>query len=149
MLDTIPPIPLFDGLEPEQVAMLKALFEPVHYPPGATIITQGEIAVHLYLTIKGEAVIHYKPYDGPSLVITRLHAGDVFGWSAVIGSRFYTSTIVSETEVDVIRIKGSAVLSLLENHPETGRIILDRIVCSVSPRWQDAHEQVEALLNSR
>ena len=149
MLDTLPRIPLFEDLEPEQVAMLKSLFEPVSYPPDTTIITQGEVAIYLYLIIKGIVAIHYKPYDGPPLILTRLRAGDVFGWSAMLGSRFYTSSIVSESDVETIRIKGSQIRSLVQHYPETGGIILNRLASSVSPRWQNAHEQVEALLNSR
>ena len=149
MLDILPQIPLFEDLKRDQVAMLKSLFERVPYPPDTTIITQGEVAIYLYLILKGNVAIHYKPYDGPSLVLTRLRAGDVFGWSAMTGRQFYASTIISESDVDAIRIKGSQVLSLVRNYPETGRIVLNRLARSVSPRWQNAHEQVEALLNSR
>lgn len=149
MLNTLPQIPLFADLDCDQVAMFKSLFESVSYPPNTTIIAQGEVAIYLYLILKGIVAIHYKPYDGPPLILTRLRAGDVFGWSAMVGSRFYTSTIISEADVEAIRIKGSQILSLVQHYPETGRIVLDRLACSVSPRWQNAHAQVEALLNSR
>ena len=149
MLDTLPHIPLFDDLKSDQSAMLKSLFEPVNYPPNTTFFTKGESATYLYLILKGDVAIHYKPYDGPPLILTRLHEGDVFGWSAIMGSHFYTSTIVSESDVEAIRAKGSEVLSLVQQDPETGRIVLDYLARSVSPRWQNAHEQVEALLNSR
>jgi len=149
MLNTLPNIPLFEDLDCEQIAMFKSLFEPVSYPPNATIIAQGDVAIYLYLTLKGTMAIHYKPYDGPSLILTRLRAGDAFGWSAIVGSRFYTSTIISESDVEAIRIKGSQIQSLVQHYPKTGRLVLDRLAHSVSPRWQNAHQQVETLLNSR
>ena len=102
----------------------------------------------MYFIVHGNVAIHYKPYDGPPLVLTRLHEGDVFGWSAVVGSHFYTSSIVSESQVEALRIRGSHFISLIREHPETGRIILDRLARAVSPRWKNAHEQVELLLNS-
>lgn len=149
MLQTIPKIPLFEDLTTEQLAALQELFEPVHYAPGAVILERGEPAIYLYLMIQGEAVIHYKPYDGPSIVLSRLRAGDVFGWSAVVGGRYYTSTIVSDSELDAIRAKGNDLLCLLKRNPETGKIVMERIARSVSPRWKDARKQVEALLGSR
>jgi CRP-like cAMP-binding protein len=148
MLDTLPCIPLFHDLEIEQVLRLKPLFERVVYPHDTNIIRQGEIASYIYLIVNGNAAIHYKPYDGPSLLLTRLHTGDVCGWSALVGSHFYTSSIISESRVEALRIRGCHFLSLIREHPETGRVILDRLARSVSPRWENAHEQVEALLNS-
>ncbi len=148
MLNTLPYIPLFHDLEIEQTLILKPLFENVVYPHDSTIIKQREVANYLYLIVRGDAAIHYKPYDGPSMLLTHLHAGDVFGWSAVVGSHFYTSSIISETPVEALRIRGGHLLTLIREHPETGRIILDRLARSVSPRWKNAHEQVELLLNS-
>ena len=74
MLDALPQIPLFEDLNGDQVSLLRSLFEPVNYPSGAIIIAQGAVALHLYLTLKGIVAIHYKPYDGPSLILTRLRA---------------------------------------------------------------------------
>lgn len=149
MLNTLPRIPLFEGLEVDQVLTLKSLFEQETYASNTTIITQGEVARYLYLLIEGDAAIHYKPYDGPSLILTRLHAGDVFGWSAMMGSHFYTSSIISETDVTTIRMKGSHLLTLVRDNPEVGKIVLDRLARAVSPRWKNAHQQVELLLNSK
>jgi SulP family sulfate permease len=149
MLDVLPCIPLFHDLEVEQVALLKPLFEGFNCPPETVIFEQGDLAGYVYLLTKGEVAIRYKPYDGPSLVLTRLRTGDVFGWSALIGSRYYTSSIVSETYVEALRIRGAHLVNLLRENPETGRVILDRLANSVSPRWKNAHEQVESLLYSR
>lgn len=149
MLDTLPKIPFFEDLADEQVETLKEFFDFASYPFGASIIAQGEAAIYLYLIVCGTVAIHYKPYDGPPLILTRLRAGDAFGWSAIVGSRFYASTIITESEVEVIRIKGSQVRALIQHYPETGRLVLDRLASSVSPRWRNAHQQVEALMNSR
>jgi CRP-like cAMP-binding protein len=148
MLDSLPNIPLFQNLDPAQTALLKPLFEQFNCPPDTTIFDQGEPASYLYLLIKGEVIIHFKPYDTPSIVLTRLRAGDVFGWSAVVGSTHYTSSLVSETQVETIRIRGAHLLALVRDHPETGKIIMERLVNAVSSRWKNARTQVQALLNS-
>ncbi|MDP2776017.1 MAG: hypothetical protein Q8O48_00100, partial [Anaerolineales bacterium] len=95
-----------------------------------------------------DVVIQYKPYDGPVIMLTRLHAGDVFGWSAVVGSLKYTSSIVSESEIEAIRIRGNQLWEMVAEHPETGRLIIDRLARIVSPRWENAHMQIQSLLNS-
>ena len=148
MLDILPNIPLFENLDPAQITLLKPLFEQFIRPANTTIFEQGEPASYLYLLIKGEVVIRFKPYDTPPITLTRLRAGDVFGWSAVLGSTHYTSSLVSETEIETIRIRGSHLLALVRDHPETGKIIMDRLANVVSSRWKNARTQVQALLNS-
>ncbi|MBK7317837.1 cyclic nucleotide-binding domain-containing protein [Candidatus Villigracilis affinis] len=75
MLDILPNIPLFENLDPAQIALLKPLFEQFIRPANTTIFEQGEPASYLYLLIKGEVIIRFKPYDTPPITLTRLRAG--------------------------------------------------------------------------
>jgi CRP-like cAMP-binding protein len=147
MLETLPSIPLFHELEPAQIGLLKPLFEGYSCAPETVIFEQGSPAKYLYLLIKGEVSIRYKPYDGPPITLTRLRGGDVFGWSAVIGSPNYTSSIISETQIECVRIKDVDLRMLIRKYPETGKIIIDRLALVVSSRWKNAHAQVQSLLN--
>jgi CRP-like cAMP-binding protein len=148
MLEILPFIPLFQELEPAQIELLKPLFEQFISVPGTLIFKQGDPTTYLYLLIKGKVAIQYKPYDGPPIKLTRLHTGDVFGWSAVIGSPNYTSSILSETRIECVRMKGVDLRGLIREHPETGAVFIDRLASVVSARWKNAHAQVQSLLNS-
>jgi CRP/FNR family cyclic AMP-dependent transcriptional regulator len=148
MIESLPYIPLFQGLDPAQIALLKPLFEQYTCPANTVVFEQDAPATYLYLLIKGEVAIRYKPYDGPTITLTHLRVGDVFGWSAVVGSPHYTSSIISETEVEAIRIRGDHLLKLSSDAPETGKVVMDRLARVVSPRWGNAQAQVQSLLNS-
>lgn len=148
MPELSPNIPLFQNLEPAQTDLIKPLFEQFVCPPGTTIFEQGEPISYLYYLIKGDVAIVYKPYDSPPITLTHLHDGDVFGWSAVVGSSHYTSSIVSETQIEALRIRGNFLRILVHEHPETGKIIMDHLANVVSSRWKNAHAQVQLLLNS-
>ena len=148
MLELLPNIPLFENLDTAQIALLKPLFEQFNCAANTVVFEQGEPASYLYLLLKGEMLIRFKPYDAPPITLTRLRDGDVFGWSAVLGSTDYTSSLVSETQIESIRIRGSHLLMLVRDHPETGKIIMDRLANVVSSRWKNARTQVQALLNS-
>jgi len=148
MIESLPYIPLFQDLDPAQIALLKPLFEQYTCPANTVIFEQDTPATYLYLLTKGEVAIRYKPYDGPTITLTRLRVGDVFGWSAVVGSPHYTSSIISESEVEAIRIRGDHLLKLSSNAPETGKVVMDRLARVVSPRWGNAQAQVQSLLNS-
>lgn len=149
MLDALPYIPLFQGFNTLQIEIIKPLFEEYVCSANTVIFEQGDLAKYIYLIIKGEVAIHFKPYDGPSLTLTRLRSGDVFGWSAVIGSTKYTSSIFSESQIEAIRIRGDHLWALASDHPEIGKTIINRLALIVSPRWENAHSQIQALFDSR
>ena len=148
MLDSLPGIPLFENLNTEQSSMLMSVFEKFSCSPGTVIFEQGDQARYLYLILKGKAIISYKPYDGPRFVISRLKDGDVFGWTAVVGGSKYSSSVVSETDLESIRIRREFLQNLLAKNPETGKIIIDRLALNVSPRWKNAHDQIKPLIRT-
>ncbi|HET7143857.1 MAG TPA: cyclic nucleotide-binding domain-containing protein [Anaerolineales bacterium] len=148
MLDILPSILLFQDLAPGQIDLLKTLFEEYTCPLETVIFKQGDPANYLYILIRGKVAIHYKPYDGSSIILTRLRNGDVFGWSAVVGSASYTSSIISESSIECVRIKRNDLRILIQDHPETGKILIDRLANIVSSRWKNARSQVQSILNS-
>lgn len=148
MLYDIPTIPLFQNLSADQVSMLTAVFEKFSCQPGTVIFEQGDPAHYLYLILNGKVVISYKPYDGPRITLTRLKDGDVFGWSTVVGTKKYSSSVVSETDMEAIRLHRKHLMDITAKQPETSKIIIDRLALNVSPRWKNAHEQIKPLINS-
>jgi CRP-like cAMP-binding protein len=147
MLDVVKRIPLLQDLSDEQLELLAPLFEVFTCPANHPIFEQNAQATYLYLLIHGTIVLHYKPYDGSRMILTHLHAGDAFGWSAVVGGQIYTSGTFSETEVEAARIRGSDLRKLCREHPRFGNIILDRLAEAVSGRWKDSRKQVQDILN--
>lgn len=96
MLETIVNIPFLKDLPQEQFDLLAPLFMPFTASPKTVIFEQGDQAEYLYLIVSGTVSIQYKPYDGPKIIITHLHIGDVFGWSSVVDGETYTTSVVSE-----------------------------------------------------
>ncbi len=147
MLARVKQISLLHDLSDEQLELLVPLFEVFTCPANEAIFEQNEHADYLYLLICGTVVLHYKPYDGTLITLTRLHTGDAFGWSSVVGGSVYTSGIISETAIEAVRIRGSDLRRLCHDHPDLGTVILDRLAESVSGRWQNSRKQVQAILN--
>lgn len=147
MLGELIRFPLFQDLGSADLKIIAPFFHARAYPEGAIIIEQGEPAACLYLLTEGEAVIRYKPYDGDPINLNRIKAGGVFGWSAVLGSETYSSSVVCNTRCEVLVVCGKDLRELQENHPQTGHIILDRLARAVSSRWTDAQQQVKSMIN--
>lgn len=146
MLDMLHETTIFQGLGADEYCLLEGLFEAFDCPAGTTIFEQGEPAEYLYLLLSGTVRIGYKPYDGPPITITHIQSGDVFGWSAVVGTSLYSSGATSDGPCSLLRARGAALRRLCLQQPQTGAAILDRLASKVSSRWSDAREQVRQML---
>ena len=139
-------LPLLKDLTCEQFDLLAPLFAPFFAPPNTVIFKHGDRATHLYLITKGTVALQYKPYDGPEMTLAHLHAGDVFGWSAVGGGETYTASVTSLTELKAIRILRSDLKNLCDQHHDIGCAFLEKLAEVVSPRWKNAKGQISDML---
>jgi CRP-like cAMP-binding protein len=146
MRDKLKSPSVLGGLIKSELDLIRPLLEPARLPKGEVVFEQGSPAQFVYIVRSGSAAIQYKPYDGPAIILTHLHAGDVFGWSAVLGSLSYTSTVITESALRVDRIRGAALRRLCLDHPALGQKFLDQLALAVSGRWHDARAQVRAIL---
>ena len=137
---------LFNDLTAEQRELLRPLFDSCECHTGTVLFEQGEPAIFLYLIVDGEVSIRFKPDDGQTLTIARVRDGDLVGWSAVIGRRLYTSSAVCSEHTRLLRVRGTDLQTLREQHPETGIMVIERFATVVSPRLQGSHLQVVAML---
>ncbi len=137
---------LFNNLNIHQRALVGQLFVPCDAQAGDILFSQGNPAEYLYLVAQGEVAIQYKPEDGPALIVARVHCEGVVGWSAVLGSPIYTSSSVCSTDCRLLRVRGDDLRALCENHPDTGKLILERLAAMIAIRLRNTHEHVIALL---
>ena len=136
----------FNDMNQDYVKLLEPLFEHFACPSGTTVIEQGQPADYLYLILDGKVQVSFKPYDGTSITVSHVEKDGVFGWSAVVGSRTYTSSVTAIEDLDTYRIHGNELRKLCMSHPEAGKEILERIAGVVSSRWNNSHEQVKSML---
>lgn len=146
MLDVLTHFSPFKDLSAADLKIITPLFSARTFPAGAVIFEQGERATCLYLLTQGEINLRYKPYDGEVMTLNRIRPGEVFGWSAVLGKPAYSASTICLTPVETLVLCADSLHSLLTEHPQTGKVVLDRLARAVSSRWHNAELQVRALL---
>lgn len=137
---------LFQGFGSQQLELLQPLFTVCEQSEGDILFQQGEAAEHLYLLVEGEAVVRYKPDDGPWLTVARIRPEGVIGWSAALGSPAYTSSALCTADSCLLRISGENLRRLCEEHPRTGSLVLERLALIIAQRLRNTHNHVIALL---
>ena len=139
---------LFKDFDQAQVDLLRQVFVSCDCHTGTIIFEQGDPAEYLYYVVSGEVIIRYKPEDGPTINVARVRSGGVFGWSAIIKRQNYTSTVECTAHTQLLRVSSTDLQSLCEKYPETGTIILDRLVADVAERLRTTSDEMYSLLES-
>ena len=138
---------LIEGFTEDQINLLHPLIDDVAFVTDQVIFDQGDQAKFLYFVMEGQVSIRFNPEDGPVLSVAELDEGDVFGWSAAMGSDCYTSGAVCTEGGIFIRMKGEELKNLCQEHPETGILILNRLAGVIAQRLRGTHEKVVELLH--
>lgn len=146
--DVFVDLSLFKNFDQAQLDLLRQVFVSCECHAQTIVFEQGNPAEYLYLVASGEVIIRYKPEDGPLINVARVRDGGVFGWSAIIKRRNYTSTVECTTHTHLLRVSSTDLQSLCEKYPETGTIILDRLVNAVAERLRATSPDMYALLEN-
>ncbi len=138
---------LIEGFTEDQINLLCPLIDDVTFVTDQVIFDQGDRATFLYFVLEGQVSIRFNPEDGPVLSVAELNEGDVFGWSAAMGSDCYTSGAVCTENGIFIQMNGEELKTLCQEHPETGILILNRLAGVIAQRLRGTHEKVVELLH--
>ncbi len=138
---------IFQGMSRDQIKALDPIMELCEFPANCLIFEQGQLADYLYILIEGEVQINYKPYDGPpSLEVSRIARGGIFGWSAAMRHEVYTSSAITLEKSQAYRITSERLHQLCSKSPETGIILMKRIATAIAKRLDSTHGQILAIL---
>ncbi len=140
---------IFAGLDGNQLSQLSHFINECQFPKDHVIFEQGQPADRLYILLAGEVEIHYKPYDGPPLLVARIVPGGVFGWSAALRRDVYTSGAITSQESSAYCIRGTNLQTMGAQYPETGKIFLERLASVIAERLRSTHTQVLEILTQR
>lgn len=145
-IDALRSCSLFDGFDDDQLKTLAGLFGGETLTADDQIFAQDAPAERLYVLLSGRVAIRFKPHDGDMLTVTEIAPGGVFGWSAALGRRSYTSSAHCIESGKALSLRGADLRRLCETHPETGVVILERLAEVIAERLRSTHAQVVDLL---
>lgn len=146
--ETLAAMPLFNGVDEADLDRVSARVNPIEFTSGDVIFGQGDPADRLYLLVSGEVEIQYHPPDGGPLTVTVIKSDGVFGWSAMLGRKMYTSSAICVQDSRALWISGDALRELCEQHPQTGVMIVERLAEVIAGRLSSTREVVANLLHN-
>ncbi|ESZ97562.1 putative cAMP-dependent protein kinase regulatory subunit [Sclerotinia borealis F-4128] len=103
-------VPLLSTLTRYERSKIADALETQKYPPGTSIITEGDAGEAFYLLESGEAEAYKRGVDNP---VKLYHKGDYFGELALLNDAPRAASVISKTEVKVATLGKNGFQRLL------------------------------------
>src|SRR5690554_4097946 len=90
------------------------------FSDGQLVVRQGDSAARFFLILNGSLVVEVPALSGPSLEVTRLGPGKVFGWSWLIEPYRWHFNARATGATRVLDFDGRVILARAEEEPGFG-----------------------------
>lgn len=129
----------FDGLPENVLEDIARFAEEEEYQEGSLLFSEGKDAENLYLILDGkvslEKLVQLGRTGTPRRATTGvISPGNPAGWSALVSPHIYTSSGVCLEKTLVLSIDGADLLEYMQQHPEVGLILLNRLATVIRDR---------------
>jgi CRP-like cAMP-binding protein len=85
---------------------------------GQLLFRKGDATHYFFTLIQGELRLTIGANE--QHVYTVRHAGDIFGWSSLVGGNIYSATAICTKPCKILRFDRDKLLDLLDKHPDSG-----------------------------
>ncbi|MGZ8515059.1 MAG: Npt1/Npt2 family nucleotide transporter [Candidatus Limnocylindrales bacterium] len=130
---TLRRVPLFQGLDPEDLQRIAATCLERDYATGESLVREGEIGDELIVIVEGSVRVVRTEPDGSERLIRRYEAGDHIGELAVLRERPRVATVIAEQGgVRAQVINGESLKAILRERPEAAMAMLATLAERIS-----------------
>jgi CRP-like cAMP-binding protein len=112
-------IPLFaETLNARQLDRLAAQSEPVLFPSGTFIISEGDFGDSMFAIVTGEASVTLHDERGEEHGVASVRPGEIVGEMALLTGMRRRATVVAKTDVEALEIKKPALEEMFARAPD-------------------------------
>jgi small-conductance mechanosensitive channel len=121
--------PLFQALEPQEVAQLAAGLVERRVPAGQNIVQQGQAGESLFVAVEGLLEVKVN-VDGIDRAVAKLQPGQTFGEMSLLTGEPRTATVTAVTDCILFELERPTLAPVMQNRPEIAqeltRLVVDR-----------------------
>jgi ribosomal protein S18 acetylase RimI-like enzyme len=110
-------LPLFAGLNDEQVTRLAGVCGVATYEPGQPVFRSGEASHHLHVLLQGEAAITVPGSDDPVGVV---RSGECLGEHSLLTAGAHSASAIALTRVETAVLEHQDLEELIRRRPDIG-----------------------------
>ena len=132
----------FQGFDVDHLNRLADICQLQQFPAHTTVFEEDDRARKVYVLLSGEvSLVICEPEDSCKQIAV-IHAGDLMGWSPLVGrARLYDSAH-SLTPVTALVFDGSALMDFCAKNPAFGFRFMHRVACTLADRLSGTRLQM-------
>ena len=140
--ETLSQFGLFHGLPEALLNEIAAICSEASYKNDEYVFREGETADKLHLLVKGSVALRVKLTSRPDSVTVSFISTPFqsFGWSGVVPPFHYTSSAQCDEDSELLTIPAAPFMKLLEQNPEAGFKVMQRITVIIADRLRNSHQ---------
>jgi CRP/FNR family cyclic AMP-dependent transcriptional regulator len=135
--------PFLAGMNKTELALLTDCAMVVRFGPGQVIFREGEPANRFYLIESGRVLVESKDVSGERIVVDRVGAGDLLGWSWMFPPYAWQFTARAEGPTVAIFFYGTILREYCERSHSLGYELFKRMSAVMVKRLQAARHKME------
>jgi CRP/FNR family cyclic AMP-dependent transcriptional regulator len=108
---------IFQGVEPSAVSALTKQLQPIRFPRGHMLFTEGQPGDLLYIVISGKVKIGQRSPDGRENLLAILGPSDMFGELSIFDPGPRTSSATTITEVHAVSMNRDELRVWIADRP--------------------------------
>jgi CRP/FNR family cyclic AMP-dependent transcriptional regulator len=137
--------PFLAGMNRKQIALLTDCAMAAHFKPGQVILREGEVANRFYLIESGTIVLESGEGFGQPMIVERIGAGDLLGWSWMFPPYVWNFTARAVEPTYAIFFYGTILREYCERDPSLGYELFKRMSPVMLRRLQAARKKMLAI----
>jgi len=153
---------IFSDTPPEDLTAIAPIGEVLEFEASQTVFKEGDRAADLYgvgdgeielgITVQDKILktdIQYEEALQTSIetienviVVESIDPGEIFGWSAFINPRMFTSTAKCSQPARILSLPADELKSILTQKPQIGFVFMERLSEVISRRLRNRTEKL-------
>jgi CRP/FNR family cyclic AMP-dependent transcriptional regulator len=121
---TLKSVPLFAGMNDEQIAAIARIMEEKHFSPGQVIIREGEPGDYFHVIVKGQVEYLSSDAEGNELILDTARPGGFFGELSMLTGSPRVIRVRAKEAVDTLALDQKEFFDFLKSHPQAAIDVL-------------------------
>ena len=131
-------VPLFAGLEDEDLESLISVASRRKYPKDGVIFFEHDVGDALFMILSGRVKVTILSDDGREIILAMLSDSDFFGEMSLLDDEPRSATAIALQETEIVVLHQRDFLSIVEKRPR----VLINLLSVLSSRLRKANQQI-------
>jgi CRP/FNR family cyclic AMP-dependent transcriptional regulator len=140
-LDSLRTIPLFAGVDDDDLESIAALLIERRIPKGHTIVEEGLSGDYMYILAEGQVKVTKLSGDGREKILELLGPGDFFGEMSLLDNAVRSASVKGLSDTRILALSRNDFLKELRHNPDLAMAVIQEL----THRVRQMDEQASSL----